>query len=450
MVGSFVLLRYVLFPIVPVDHLYSSIPEGADYVILVDTEELLSLSISEFLTSPSQGNPFDDDDEEDDDSDEKYDLKDILLKGIWHGLEIPEQVICWVTEFGDGPKQALLPLSNSSEFESMLSSFPDSSDWYMNKDSLWTNGVQYLSVEHDHLIICLSRPEVNRDIHYTAKDWSLEIGQGMEIENVLVRYYVARRSQPSGHGTIRSQDGNIRLSYTSIESLGFEGRVVNASPFSMALQVDADKLCSAFKDKSGNHFLQRPMNNWGLNKLIKDSIWDGRFELHVEGISSEQQEFITYAYNDDFEKIERKEMKNVLNANLWAEIGLARSTDSLFYKKGWVKEVDGTDLFVKYPIQEVKFKETSEEAILNSGKMDSTYGKTGQQSNLFLSVDVISLEREWNQFAPDSLAFVSGIEYVEGRVIDAGHELIFEFSFTDTNRQGLFSIVDTPIFSHLP
>ncbi len=449
LVGCYVLLRYVLFPIVPVDHLYDDIPAGADYVILIDTDELLSLSLSEFLRSPFKGNPFEDMDEEEDDDDDRYDLGKLLKKGLWNGLEIPEHVIFYVNEFGDGPKQILLPLSSEADFRSFLEDSSEKSGWYVHENGLWTNDESYIYLKKDHLILFFSRPEINRDVDFTSRDWSLEISHGMDEEHAFARYHITRRSQPIGHGAIRSQQGKVLLTYQSNQSLGFEGRAVASAPFSMALQVDMAELHAIVEDKSEHHFLQKPIRKSSLSHLIKDSIWDGRFELYIHGISSEQQEFISYTYNDDFEKIERKEIKNVLNADLWAEIGLAKPTDSLFYEKGWVKEVDGTDLFVKYPIQEVKFTETLEQVILNSGEIDSTNNITDTQSELFLSFDVPTLERDWNQNTPDSLAFLSGLEHIEGRITEASHALQFELKFTDDDRQGLFSFMDVPFIELL-
>jgi hypothetical protein len=436
-----------LFPTVSVDHLYDDIPANAVAVVLLDTEELMSLAATELLYNPS-ANPFDESEEDEEDS-EVYSLAKLLSKGLWHGLEIPEQIIYFVNEIGDGSNQILLPVSDTLKFRAFLENLPDSSGWYVNETGLWTNNSQYISIKKDHIILCLSRPEMRRDINYSALDWSHEVARGLEVEDVFARYHLTQRSELIGRGAIQSLEGKLRLSYQSMGSLGFEGRVTESLPFSLAFQMDINELRAAVNDKSNHHFMQGPINNFGFTSLIRDSIWDGRFELYIEGLSSKKEEFISYSYNDDFEKIERKDFKNVFTADLLAEIGLARPTDSLFYKKEWVKEVNGVDLFIKYPVQEVKFSEDLSQVTLMSGDINLMDSITSGQSERFLTVDMLSLEQEWNKHTPDSLASASGIKYIEGSLAEAGNELQFDFEFSDEKRQGLFAFLNAPIFSFL-
>ena len=124
LVSGFLLLKYVLFPIVSVDHLYDDIPANAVAVVLLDTEELMRLAATELLFNPTV-NPFNESAEVEEDS-EVYNLSMVLRKGLWHGLEIPEQIIYFVNEVGDGSNQILLPVSDSLGFRTFLENFPDS------------------------------------------------------------------------------------------------------------------------------------------------------------------------------------------------------------------------------------------------------------------------------------------------------------------------------------
>ncbi len=445
--GSFFLLRYVLFPVAPVGHIYEAIPDAADYVILVDTEELLSLSFSEFLSNPIEGNPFDDD-EEADDSESDYNLKDILSKGLWHGLEVPEQLIVYRSDEANAPFVVLLPLSDSEEFEAFLLDSRDRIGLTQQAPGRWADSSLTIDIAKEYMRLCFGKAIPIGTNKVASKSWATLLSP--TEPGAVIRFFIKENNGMGGKAELFSESGRLRLVFESETELPFNAGAESAlSKGWLSIQVgpEKDTRSQLLQSKS---LLSSSMRKAGLDPIAIDSIWNGSFELCVQGLSAAQEEIVSYSYNDDFEKVEQREIKESIEADFSAVIGLTKPSDSLFYRKSWVKRIDGRDLFVNYPIQEVYYQEQEGRIMLGSSLNNLKACQDSPAELSFLSLDIAGLEADWNANLEVDFQFVSGMKTIRAEHSTDRESISIQLTFQDERRQGLFSLLEFPNSDLIP
>ncbi len=440
LVGCFLTLRYVLFPIVPVDHLYQEIPDDADYVILIDTDELLSLVVSEILSNPRDGNPFADDEEKKDDA---LDIEDVLRRGLWNGLEIPEQLIVYQQEIGDQPFIVLLPLSDSLEFQSFLVDIDDRSTLEEQSPGRWVDSSHTLDLAEDYLRLCIGIAEPSRDLKREKGSWADRVK--FSESGAVLNCFMNEANDELAVASLFSNKGGLRLDYEGESDLPLIsiGQSTQALAF-LSMQVGPDEEGRS-ELLQNNGRLSSSLRKVGLDPLALDSIWDGRFDLCVNGLHSVQEEVVSYSFNDDFEKVEQRELKNRVEAEFTAVLGLKRDSDSLFYHRAWVKNIDGKDLFVSYPFQEVDYKEAEGKIYLRSTESQARSCINSLGGGRLLHVDIAALASDWNSNIDSTYVIETGMSELSANISHSGRLLTIHLGFLDKNRQGLFSLFDSPI-----
>jgi len=102
---------------------------------------------------------------------------------------------------------------------------------------------------------------------------------------------------------------------------------------------------------------QENLNSYGLKSNEVNDIWNGEIALNVTAPSVIEEEFITYEYDANFERIEKVETKKNVVPNFEIYVGSDVPTEKFFEKKQWVKQVDHTNDFILYPLQKINYLE---------------------------------------------------------------------------------------------
>ncbi len=427
----FLVCRFVLFPIKSSAHLLKYVPEDASMVVQTDTKALINLAFSEFLRDPGGDSPLSfDDDEDEEEEDEKLSTVQIIRKAYWHGLTLPDQLIMWSPKRGG--LAVALPVEDEEGVRAFFETEADDMPLFERDGDTWIDSLTHWTLADDVLIVSqYDSPRTAELVSNNAQQsqWPSKLEGPVKV-----------RWPDGGSSKLQSKKGQLIVSWqlgeaTKLISLGASTN--SAAGFDLAIGL---KSKPSYAVLFGGQLGEALKKN-DLSPDLVDSLWTGDLHLEIDGLRSETIETVTYVYNDDFEKVEKKSSTDLMEADFKLGLGLRAPLDSLLHKKSWVKEVDGEERFVLYPLQKVYAHEAHQWLILSSSSTD-TAAFTSHDSPQFLDAH---LEQSMFNLESDSVPELShtfGIQSISGRSVSED-EVQMTVSFRDANREGLFSLLES-------
>ncbi len=97
-----------------------------------------------------------------------------------------------------------------------------------------------------------------------------------------------------------------------------------------------------------------------FTKLSLDSIvdkWNGNFVFNLKSVNKKNDTIVTYEYDDDFNKIEKKTIQNLTVPDLRMQLGEEDDLYAYFDENGAIKLVEGETLFTSIPLYKLYAKE---------------------------------------------------------------------------------------------
>lgn len=433
LLGLYLVFRYLLFAPIDAPHLRSYVPKERDFVLIVDAERMLDMAIRDALFHPSIGKEEKEDKEDDDQ--ERISVQDVLSKGLWHGLDLPKELLI----YGQGGSlDLLLPLSDAEDFDAMMSELAQGPGLFDLAPDHYTDSALHLLVMEDHL-------RLHWDRTWTA-EWAPRQEELADLEMQRQTSSLATGSIAGnalqGQLQLQSKPGGIDIYFTSEGPLPFQGRLAdNEAPAQLNIQLGpgAEQLSALLM---GSSWLSEATHRAGLDPMALEPIWDGSLDLAFFGWTTVEDTALSYRYNDDFEKVEVQEIIAHLEGDFSLTLGLRKPSDSLFYQRGWVKTLDGDDIFVSFPLQEVFYEEDDTAMIFRSKDRNHlpSPAEIPVQGHL-LSVNMMRMQHDISP-AHDSLLRLDA-QPIRHLFLDQedSTRLHLEIMFKDEHRAGLFSLL---------
>jgi hypothetical protein len=180
----------------------------------------------------------------------------------------------------------------------------------------------------------------------------------------------------------------------------------------------------------------------GLNERMMGYVLAGDMRLCVEDLHPGVEEFVSYTYDENFEKVKVTDYQERLEASFFMELGLARPTDSLFYKYGWVEASKGEAVFRRYPFQEVLFEKQPDKIVLRSREQTEPCALQ-EGEGAFIRMDIPAIEEAWNGNQSDeSIKLSTGVKSIRCEPLSSNDGLQLRILFLDESREGLFGLLE--------
>lgn len=128
-----------------------------------------------------------------------------------------------------------------------------------------------------------------------------------------------------------------------------------------------------------------------LTSLSLDAImqkWSGDFSLNIASIEHKTDTIVTYEYDDDFNKVEKKSTQKLVNPNLNFNVSGVQLYD-YFVAQNAIQLVEGDSLFTTIPLFKLYANHSNEAITISSDKeMKLQNSKTSDSKfSLFLNIE---------------------------------------------------------------
>lgn len=144
-------------------------------------------------------------------------------------------------------------------------------------------------------------------------------------------------------------------------------------------------------------FLQNTLTNKQKEKFRKltslslDSInqkWTGDFSLNIANIESKIDTIVTYEYDDDFNKVEKKSTHKLVNPNLDLQL-YGSSLHSYLIQENAIQLVESDSLFTTIPLFKLYAKNASNAVFVSSDKVIKSIKPVNSSTkfSLFLNIE---------------------------------------------------------------
>lgn len=424
--AAYLLLHYIFFPVVGVEHLYTYIPDNSSAVIVIETEPLANRIVRELFNSDSPLRSAHEDSI-------SSGLGFILSEGLWHGLDIPESAIAFMPAGSKGEAVVLLPLNDKDDFIAFLRADSAMHHHVEVAPDQFRGSRDVIQVYEDHI-----RVDIGGEAGLgAAADYSYWVGplNERDQEAIVSAFFQAEEQRPPTTLTLHSLAGELRIDLHMagdwpIHSAGqSDGALIDA-----AIRWDRETITA--------HPIWWLCQAAGLDERMMCDVLAGDMRLCVQDLHPVVEEFVSYTYDENFEKVNVTEYQERLEASFYMEVGLAGPTDSLFYKNGWVEASKEEALFRRYPFQEVLFEKQPDKIVLRSREQTEPCALQ-EGEGAFMRMDIPAIEEAWNGNQSDeSLKLSTGVKTIRCEPLSSKDGLQLRILFLDERREGLFGLLE--------
>ncbi|WP_420552267.1 hypothetical protein [Tenacibaculum aiptasiae] len=149
--------------------------------------------------------------------------------------------------------------------------------------------------------------------------------------------------------------------------LAYDSQELKEGIASFSGRINKEYLLSSIDAKKKEKF--KKLTNLSLDSLR--NYWNGKIDFSLESFQSKNDTIVTYEYDDDFNKVEKKSIHKSLLPNVCLRIGGDKVYEYLKRNKG-IQNVEGKELLVLNPLFKT-YANNEEDELL----MSSTYDTVG-------------------------------------------------------------------------
>ncbi|MCF2875916.1 MULTISPECIES: hypothetical protein [unclassified Tenacibaculum] len=162
--------------------------------------------------------------------------------------------------------------------------------------------------------------------------------------------------------------------------LAYDSQELKEGMASFSGRINKECLLSFIDAKKKEKF--KKLTNLSLDSL--NNYWNGEIDFSLESFQSENDTIVTYEYDDDFNKVEKKSIHKSLLPEVCLKIGGGNVFKYLYENKG-IQNVEGEELLVLNPLFKTYANNEEEELQLYSID-DNVFDFTPNKENKFSMV----------------------------------------------------------------
>lgn len=446
--------------IIDIGSVYELVPDDASSVIKIDTEAYQDLLLSESLKSPKKMKSLLD-------GFKKWDSEvDLPTKAIGkllkQGLAVPKTFVLFEQSLDSSAAFAtIFPIEKKETLLDFLKN-----DWSQKVTEIAPNYWFYLEknlgiVLNEDQCLLLYSPLFNEE--NLVSQAQLIFGKKNKKEdnhpyvNESFYFKIEEKSHLLGFpdtwpaiaasGTLKHEAGNthieLKITESDSEKPFFEQDTYmhNQGLLDLMLNVNtADYPLEKIVSPRDIHDLNVSLKVIQGNVSDLDKIWNGNIQMNLSKPAVIQERFVTYTYNDNFEKVEQVQIKETEIPDV--AIDLSMTPDGLQHaqSKKWVSESKPMEVLA-FPLFKLNANFYDQTLSCSSKERDGNIVEE-QLKRLYLNVDCPEVQNYYPTFFT-RLELESLPQYVKHIAMDDLNNIIsIDVTYQDQEQNGLLSLME--------
>lgn len=255
--------------------------------------------------------------------------------------------------------------------------------------SIYKKGLLHIATQNEFLVFAYS----NKNMNTLLKDTFLNTNF-LDEDDALLKQLKSNDSD----GVLASKEGDFIVFNIKNGEATIEGTLKEFSDLFLPITTENynDSLVAYTSGKIAIRSVKPLISKRQKEKFNKltslslDSIitkWNGEFNFNINAIQSKIDTIITYEYDDDFNKIEKKSTQKVINPNLDFQLK-GKTLYTYFVNEKAIKLVEVDSLFTTIPIGKLYANHTEDVFLVSSSKAPKTFEKNNTNKfQLFLNIE---------------------------------------------------------------